>query len=122
MKEFLLIFFILCFFTPSVLGDGICPEHCECNEFLNCTACDRGYYDTKSDCENDCLECPGQECFEENGNCTDVDTECLDSKTYGINCKEPCTSLGDNCELCDRKGEQCLECKNNITWGEIKII
>ena len=119
MKEFLLIFFILCFFTPSVLGDGICPEHCECDEFLNCTACDRGYYDTKSDCENDCLECPGQECFEEDGNCTDVDTECLDSKTYGINCKEPCTSLGEgNCELCDRKGKQCLECKNNITWGE----
>ena len=83
--------------------DGTCKDGGICD-------CKDGFFG--STCENKCSNCPGGLC-NKNGTCIDENSDCKDSKFFGLFCNESCI---DECDTCNRKGE-CHECKNKSKYG-----
>ena len=104
MKELIKIIFVFTFFTLSL------------SQFYKFYP-EQGIYDVPERDEKECGKCPNYECDNITKICTDNETDCMEAKTYGQNCTEPCSGLPYHCVLCSRSGNECLECPNNETWG-----
>ena len=104
MKELIKIIFVFTFFTLSL------------SQFYKFYP-EQGIYDVPERDEKECGKCPNYECDNITKICTDNETDCMEAKTYGQNCTEPCSGLPYHCVLCSRSGKECLECPNNESWG-----
>ena len=104
MKELIKIIFVFTFFTLSL------------SQFYKFYP-EQGIYDFADGDESQCGSCPNYECDNKTKECTDNETDCIEAKTYGPKCDEPCSGTPYQCVLCSRSGKECLECPNNETWG-----
>ena len=109
--------FYLYIFISLTLCQG-CPDNCVCENEEDeemCTGCQTGYYDLDSGCNLACDKCPGKECDEQTGKCTN-DGDCIGTSTFGDKCDQSCEESVTGCSQCHKDGT-CFECSDKKKWG-----
>ena len=90
-------------------------QNCEtCDIKGKCLSCyNNTHYD--DNCKTFCDNCPSNKCYI-NGNCTDIDKDCIDDQFYGPKCKDVCNAIHWNCDRCHRN-KSCIECNDIHYFG-----